>query len=191
MGMGVSGAIMGAGSAYSKYQLQKGEAAYEQSAKLYNNKLAQEELVRQNANVMQKMEDSRSIGIESMIENQKAAAQAKGTALAQAGASGTGGGSVDRVMYDINTEAGNNATKIISNHDKQLNAMYTQLESNKAGYLNNVNTTPIMEPSATAAIFDAGKGAITGYQQGSQLQTTWDDFKGGKTNTQALFSLFG
>ena len=114
-----------------------------------------------------------------MVQNQVLAAKAEGTAIAQAGASMSGGGSVERVIHDINTTEGNNITKIVSNQDRELTELYYELESRGAENTNRKDFLTIQGPSGFEAGARIGQAAFSGYQGGMSFGKAWDDYRGG------------
>jgi len=189
MGMDTSMMAAQGGLAFMQHKESQESAAWEESIRILNNKAAEDELVRQSSNVMDKAEGVRDQGIEELVSAQIAGAKAAGSASVQAGFAGTTGGSVDRVMYDINTQTERNTAKIVRNRDQELNSIYDQMDSHKAQALGRQDHIRKRGQSTLEGALSIGEAGYRGYKQGAKIQTTWDDYNA--SGDKSVFDIFG
>src|ERR1051325_2454091 len=105
------------------------------------------------------------------------------TAVVSAAEAGVSGNSLDAILNDIQSKAGENKTRIDQNTKMQLD----QIQAEKSGVLveaqNNINTvrqTTIRQPSLITPILSTGATALNVYDQYQQRQANANS--GGSSN---------
>jgi len=96
------------------------------------------------------------------LAQQAESIQAKGRVNLFAAASGTLGGSVDSMLFDIDTVRSRNMNSIIAQRESGLTSIRKQAEQIRQGALSNQNRQPINSPSWVEGGLKIGATAIQG-----------------------------
>lgn len=96
------------------------------------------------------------------LSQQAESIQAKGRVNLFAAASGTLGGSVDSMLFDIDTVRSRNMNSIIAQRESGLTSIRKQAEQIRQGALSNQNRQPINSPSWVEGGLKIGAAAIQG-----------------------------
>ena len=108
------------------------------------------------------------------IQNQAEAIQAKGRVNVFAAAAGTGGGSVDAALFDIDATKDRNVNDILRQREAGLYSIKQQAESIRVGATQGQNRTAIEQPSWLQTGMQIGQQAVSGFDKYMSKQPTFD-----------------
>lgn len=105
------------------------------------------------------------------LSQQADAIRAKGRVNLFAAASGTGGGSVDSMLYDIDAVEGRNLNQILSQRESGLFNIKNQAESLRQQAIGSQSRSAINAPSWIEGGLKIGTSAVNGLQSYNQIKT--------------------
>lgn len=107
------------------------------------------------------------------LRQQAEALQAKGRVNVFAAASGTLGGSVDSMLYDIEKQKSQNINSILAQRESGLFSIKQQAESIRQGAMNNQSRQAIKSPSWLEAGLAVGTAAVKGFDNYGRMNETF------------------
>lgn len=157
MGMATLEGLGSAGlQGWAKYKQDSVQYEVNEAARINTNKSALEALTTSYRSLEAEAEQIEENKVSNAIDLQKAAAQMRGEALSQSGASGTGGSGTDMVIQDINTEAARNTAKATINRERQLTQLDQGYKQAQATAKSRMNFMPSQKPSMASALLSTG-----------------------------------
>lgn len=157
----VSAAATIAAQGYSMYS-QSQQAKAETSAAEESNKEAAIQAAASYDDLSPAEIDANRQANDAALAQQAESIQAKGRVNLFAAASGTGGGSVDSMLFDIDTVRSRNMNSIIAQRESGLTSIRKQAEQIRQGAISNQNRQPINSPSWIEGGLKIGASAIQG-----------------------------
>lgn len=169
----VSAATSVAATAASVYQQkQQADAQYEAASE--QNKQAAMAAVESYDDLSPAEIDAQRNAAEQSLQNQVAAAQARGRVNVFAAAAGTQGKSVDTMLYDIDAIKNRNLNEILRQREAGLYSIKQQAEQTRYGAMQGMNKTAISRPSWLEGAFAVGSYAMQQYDKYMQKSPTFD-----------------
>lgn len=108
------------------------------------------------------------------LQNQAEAIQAKGRVNVFAAAAGTGGGSIDAALFDIDATKDRNVNDILRQREAGLYSIKQQAESIRVGATQGQNRTAIEQPSWLQTGMQIGQQVVSGFDKYMSKQPTFD-----------------
>lgn len=160
----VSAAASVAAASYSTYsQIQQGKA--ESAAAELQNKEAAKQAAAAYDDLTPAEIDANKQANDQALQQQAEALQAKGRVNLFAAASGTLGGSVDSMLYDIDVQKSKNINTILTQRESGLYSIKQQAEQIRQGGLSNQTRQPINQPSWLEGGLKIGAQVVKGFDQ--------------------------
>ena len=110
---------------------------------------------------------------EAALDQQAQAIQAKGRVNLFAAASGTLGGSVDSLLFDINQQKDKNINSILNQREGGLYSIKQQAEGIRQGAIGSQSRQAINQPSWIEAGFKIGSTVIQGFDRFGRMNETF------------------
>ena len=120
---------------------------------------------------------------EAALDQQAQSIQAKGRVNLFAAASGTMGGSVDSLLFDINQQRDKNINSILLQRESGLYSIKQQAESIRQNAIGGQNRQAISQPSWIEAGLKIGSTAIQGFDRYGRMNETFKLQDKATTNT--------
>lgn len=160
----VSTAASVAAASYSTYsQIQQGKA--EAAAAELQNKEAAKQAAASYDDLTPAEIDANKQANDQALQQQAEALQAKGRVNLFAAASGTLGGSVDSMLYDIDVQRDRNINSVLTQRESGLFSIKQQAEQIRQGGISGQSRQPINQPSWIEGGLKIGSAAIKGFDQ--------------------------
>jgi hypothetical protein len=174
MGMMAAGVGLGALQGYEQYKQASAQYKADKAAQQVNNQEAQTALSVSYRALEEESDQINENYISTLVDQQKAAAIAIGTAKANAGASGTGGTGSGMVQSSYDMEENREGSKASINRTRQLNEVESDKAASYTTFNGRVNLMDIQKPDALSYILGS---AVSGFQMGSSLSSAASSWK--------------
>lgn len=116
-------------------------------------------------------------GVAVSIDSQKQAAKMKGSVMAQAGASGTGGSGTSMALGDIDDQTAENSARAAMNRDRQLSQMDEKRKGAIATAQSRIDVMPNQKkPSFWAYGLEAGANGFRNVTAIDKFNDTWSQW---------------
>lgn len=114
-----------------------------------------------------------------LLQNQVSLLQQKGAVELMAGATGTGGASVNSMLADLTGQAGQNQSQIVSNYENQMDGFVNAAKAIQSG--GQMQMREFKKPNAFRSLIQGVSGAGKAYQGGAEsgkaFGNAWNDFR--------------
>lgn len=168
----VSAAASIAATAYSTYSQQQQAKAQAQAQSEQNKQQAVQAAAAYDDLTPAEIDANRQAQDEA-LNQQAGAIQAKGRVNVFAAASGTLGGSVDSMLFDIDAMKSRNINTLLTQRESGLYSIKQQAEQVRQGAISNQSRQPIQSPSWIEAGFKIGSTAIDGFDKWGRMNETF------------------
>ena len=182
MGMMAAGVGLGVLQGYEKYKQASAQYKADKAAQQETNVNAQTALSVSYRGLEEESDQINENFISTLVDQQKAAAIAIGTAKANSGASGTGGTGSSMVQSSIDMEENREGAKAGINRERQLNQVQSQKDAAYTTFNSRVNLMDIQKPNAFSYLLG---GAVSGFQMGSSLSSAASSWQSAQSAGQA------
>lgn len=166
----VSAAASIAATAYSTYSQQQAATATADAQSKQNQEIAKQAAASYDDLTPAEIDANRQAN-DAALQQQAEALQAKGRVNLFAAASGTFGGSVDSMLYDIDNIRARNMNAILTQRESGLYSIKQQAEQTRQSAISGQFNQAINTPSWLEAGFKIGSQAIQGFDDYNKKST--------------------
>lgn len=166
----VSAAASIAATAYSTYSQQQAATATADAQSKQNQEIAKQAAASYDDLSPAEIDANRQAN-DAALQQQAEALQAKGRVNLFAAASGTMGGSVDSMLYDIDNIRARNMNAILTQRESGLFSIKQQAEQTRQSAISGQHTQSINTPSWIEAGFKIGSQAIQWFDDYNKKST--------------------
>lgn len=174
-------AMMGAGFGISalegiaSYKNAKNQAEVNNAIKKINNQQVYESMLSTYRSLEIEADQVGEAFIANSIDQQKAEARARGTAIAASGASGTGGSGLDMQLQEASVEGDMNAARMQMNKDRQLASIKSKGDDAVIVANQRLNRMPDQKaPSLLATGLNIGMSGFRNTIALKDMASSWD-----------------
>ena len=178
----VSAAASVAATSYSVYA-QRQSAQAESDAQSAQNKETAKQAAASYDDLSPAEIDAINQANQADLAQQADAIQAKGRVNLFAAASGTAGGSVDSMLFDIDAVEGRNINQILAQRESGLLSIKNQAESVRQQAISGQSRTAIDSPSWLEGGLKIGTAAVNGLQSYNTIKTKLSGLDKASTST--------
>lgn len=150
--MAIGSAAIGGATAGFSYLQQRADYKTQTEMQDYNNQIIMNDAINQYGQLGESEHNVQENMLRSLLDNQLDVAAQQANAKLLAGASGTQGGSVNSMLFDIAQTGGRNQANIIYDRNQQLSQITKQAESIRYGARRQMGTRSFARPSALRAL---------------------------------------
>lgn len=155
--------LIGGASAYGQQKQDTAQWKLDEAVRNHNNREATKSLLTTINTLEDETRQVREDTISTSIDIQRATAQAKGSILANAGASGTGGGAVDMQLEDVSSQSARALAKTTLNKERRLQQINYAEKSAEAQAVSRMDLMPKQKPDALSYIMGGFGTAASSY----------------------------
>lgn len=190
--LSLAGTAMAAAEGYASYKRAATNAELENAVKEINNQQVYESMLSTYQSLEVQADQVDEAYIANSIDQQKAEARSRGTAIASSGASGTGGSGLDMQLQEVSTEGSMNTARMQMNRDRQMASIKSQGDDAFNVANQRFNRMPDQKaPSALAAGLNIGMNGFRNTTELFKLRDAYDDNfgvdEGSSFNTEDLY----
>lgn len=161
--MAIGSAAIGGATAGFSYLQQKADYKTQNEVQKYNNQIIMNDAINQYGQLGESEHQVQENMLRGLLDNQLDIAAQQANAKLLAGASGTQGGSVNSMLFDIAQTGGRNQANVIYNRNQQLNQITKQADNIRYGARRQMGTRAFARPSVLRSLKGGAQTAMSAY----------------------------